>query len=376
MHNETGRRPIRPDGFDVAIFIKVHAIATSMSDGGKVFCVLCGVEKRLYNSVCKDCFLSNNRLVELPSVASATMCPHCGVAEIGKHWEDISVEQAVSKNIQGKCRVFEGARCLRVTLTLPSEFQQADVAVQAEAEFEDIIQTASKQITVKIISKTCPRCSRLHGSYYEAIIQLRVSERDFSDEELKDLEGEIVHYLDSHQNSVNAAFLSKVAIVKGGLDFYISNNTVAKAISQDMANRYGAKVTESPKLAGRKDGRDIYRVTHALRFPRTRMGHIIRMGNNPMLVKRLSRRKVTCINLRNGAVSKHELKDIEECQLLADTSDAEDAVVISDSLEEAQVLDPASYDTVTVRKIEDKPLGEKASIIRVEGEIFLLPASR
>ena len=38
-----------------------------------------------------------------------------------------------------------------------------------------------------------------------------------------------------------------------------------------------------------------------------------------------------------------------------------------------QVMDPSNYETVTVSKLDGDPLGEKAKIIRVDGEILLLP---
>jgi nonsense-mediated mRNA decay protein 3 len=341
--------------------------------GGSEFCVLCGAEERLYNSVCRRCFLDKNSLVELPQVISLSVCSHCEAVEVGKHWENLDIQEAAARDIQRNCRVMRGARCIRVTLSTHIEGQQVEVSTQAEGEFEDIIQPSSGQVTVKITPRTCDRCSRMHGNYFEAIIQLRVDGRDFSEEELSELQGAITHYMEVGGRKASGAFISKVEAVRGGLDFYISNNMTAKSITQEMAARYGAKVSGSPKLAGQKDGRDIYRITYLLRFPRTKRGDIIQIGKHPHLVKGIGRNKVTCIDLRNGTGSKHDLAEIEGTRLMADVSQAMEAVVVSDGFDEVQVMEPVDYKTITVKKLERGELGDKVKIITINGEYFLLP---
>ena len=341
---------------------------------GREFCVLCGAEERLYKSVCKACFLKNNRLVELPAAISLTVCSHCSAVEVGRHWETLDIQEAAAMEVQRNCKVMEGARCIRVTVASPIEGQQVEATVVAEAEFDDIIQRVEGRVSVKVNLKSCDRCSRMHGSYFEAIVQLRVDGRDFSEEELDELHDAILHYLEAHGSRPDSgAYISKMETVRGGTDYYISDNTIAKVMSQEMAARYGAKVGESPKLAGRKEGRDIYRITYVLRFPRTKRGDIVQLGRHPQLVVKVSRSKVTCLDLRNGQQMKHSLAEVEGASLLADASQAVEAVVVSDGVDEAQVMEPATYKTVTVRKLEDRELGEKARIIMVNGEYFLLP---
>jgi nonsense-mediated mRNA decay protein 3 len=52
-----------------------------------------------------------------------------------------------------------------------------------------------------------------------------------------------------------------------GWDFYLVDTESAKALARWMKTRLRATLTESPTLYGRKDGRDVYRVTFCLRVP-------------------------------------------------------------------------------------------------------------
>jgi len=48
---------------------------------------------------------------------------------------------------------------------------------------------------------------------------------------------------------------------------YLSSNTVARTIARELADTFRGTIGSSPKLFGRKKGKDLYRVTYVVRIP-------------------------------------------------------------------------------------------------------------
>jgi len=64
-------------------------------------------------------------------------------------------------------------------------------------------------------------------------------------------------------------FISKERKLKGGLDVYVSSMECGRRISRQIVKKLGGSFSESRKLYGRKDGRNIYRVSFSVRLPRS-----------------------------------------------------------------------------------------------------------
>ena len=53
-------------------------------------------------------------------------------------------------------------------------------------------------------------------------------------------------------------FVTKVEAVRGGADVYLSSNTVARTIARELADTFHGTIGSSPKLFGRKAGKDLF----------------------------------------------------------------------------------------------------------------------
>ncbi|HXQ94856.1 MAG TPA: NMD3-related protein, partial [Thermoplasmata archaeon] len=52
-----------------------------------------------------------------------------------------------------------------------------------------------------------------------------------------------------------------------GWDYYLLNTLAARSVARFAKSRLGAELKESATLWGRKNGKDVYRVTFCLRIP-------------------------------------------------------------------------------------------------------------
>ena len=55
--------------------------------------------------------------------------------------------------------------------------------------------------------------------------------------------------------------------LKKGLNLYVSSIESARKISKEIIKRLGGVLKESKKLVGKKEGRNVYRVSFSVRLP-------------------------------------------------------------------------------------------------------------
>ena len=70
-----------------------------------MFCLLCNSEEKLYEGLCKSCYLKEFELVEVPEYATFTVCSHCGATLKHDKWiesayyDDEIINDAIQKDI-------------------------------------------------------------------------------------------------------------------------------------------------------------------------------------------------------------------------------------------------------------------------------------
>jgi nonsense-mediated mRNA decay protein 3 len=169
--------------------------------------------------------------------------------------------------------------------------------------------------------------------------------------------------------------LMKEEEMHGGLDFYITSQPAAAQISRGLAALFGARATSSTKLTGRRDGRDVLRVTHAVRLPELRRGDYALLRGTLLRVVSASDKEATVDPAAGTAKRRHlsrgELRDL---RLVGDADCPEEAVVVSTSGGEAQVLDPVSMRTVDVRVPEGFVIEgrETVDVVRAEDQLHIV----
>jgi len=234
-----------------------------------MFCVECGRDGPTVEGLCVDCFRKRNPIVRPPDAIDAVVCVDCGRIETEGGWVRVDLEVAIPTLLRD--RVPTDPRATRVTFTHVSRAEDAanfGLAVKAVARVSDVEVVESFRTRLRVKQGLCPTCNRRRSNYYEGILQVRAQERPLTEEE----RGRLVSFVQSavakRSTKGEEVFVTKVEDVRGGADVYLSSNTVARAIARELADAFRGTVGSSPKLFGRKNGKDLYRVTYVVRVPR------------------------------------------------------------------------------------------------------------
>ncbi len=238
------------------------------------FCVVCGATGRpLIDGVCAPCAADRTRLVWARRQGSVTICPHCGAREVRSHWERSGSSTVLTSEDLLPFLEFHpevGLRRIRWEETAATP-NLRELRGQAHLVFRGIPRDVEVPLTVRLVSKSCPDCSRKSGRYYTAILQLRGGADDRSERaaerraRLEEVWKELLR--EARPDSRKA--LSWTEERPEGWDCYFTETLPARSLAKLAKERFGASLTESSSLAGRKNGREVYRVTFCLRFPRT-----------------------------------------------------------------------------------------------------------
>jgi nonsense-mediated mRNA decay protein 3 len=139
----------------------------------------------------------------------------------------------------------------------------ADLVVRGETRTEKV------RFEVKIEHHTCPDCSRRSGHFFTAVIQLRGVEEG-TRETARELRARLDDQWDLLMPQARATWKEAISWKEEkpeGWDFYMTDTLAARSIVRLGKVRLAGTLKESATLWGRKNGRDVYRVTFCLRLP-------------------------------------------------------------------------------------------------------------
>jgi nonsense-mediated mRNA decay protein 3 len=242
--------------------------------GAGEFCVLCGrTGLPLENGVCADCFADRHALVTAPPHVEVVICPQCGARQVGRHWERRGESPLLGADdllpfLRPEPEV--GIRRVRwEEISGPTTLKRlhGDVAIR----FRGQERTVPVDLEARLVGRTCPECSRRSGRFYTAIVQLRgPTEGGRAGRTPRELRERLAYVWDATIPLARPAWRYELAWTERrpeGWDHYFLETLAARGVARLFRERYAAEVKESASLYGRKDGRDVYRVTFAVRLP-------------------------------------------------------------------------------------------------------------
>ncbi|KCZ73369.1 NMD protein affecting ribosome stability and mRNA decay [Candidatus Methanoperedens nitroreducens] len=343
-----------------------------------IFCPKCGRDVDiLYGKVCRQCFIGGKKLLECPAVIHLRICPTCGsVFKRGKWSSGEDEVETILDSVKDNLKINRDATDLELTLTPNKlDYSRYKVHIEAKARIEGVEIDASQDTEIRISWETCDVCSRIAGGYFEGIIQIRADKRFPAQEEQKEciMIAEDVAAR-AQERGDRLAFIAKTAELREGIDIYVGLIKLGRQICRAIIDRFGGRFTESPKLVGQKDGEDLYRITFALRLPEFVGGDIINVDDTVIEVHS-SGKYVSGIDLDTGKRFIEKYDSLANVKKLGRMQDAVSAVLVADEKRIIQVLDPDTYETVTVKRPEflsAKP-GDEIKIIKTAKGIYVLP---
>lgn len=236
------------------------------------FCVVCGrTGLRLEGGVCSTCAADRTLLLDVTDHPVVVLCPTCGSRKRGDSWTKGEVSPGLMiSDLEPFLRAKEGAMVAGLRFEEAGEDRLLrKIEGTATLRFREVQREFPLRFQIRLEHRSCPDCSRRSGRFYTSVIQLRGPEgrRRQNSAELR---GWLWKRWEEALPDARANWrraLSWSEPLKEGWDVYLTDTEAAKALARWLKRRLGGTLTESPSLWGRKDGKDVYRVTFCLRLP-------------------------------------------------------------------------------------------------------------
>ncbi|OPY33846.1 MAG: NMD3 family protein [Methanomassiliicoccales archaeon PtaU1.Bin124] len=343
------------------------------------FCVKCGAEGPVFDSVCEACFLEGKRFSRIADHVNLLQCVHCKEYAIDNKWIiHETIEGAAEEIAIDSVEVVKDAKVEEITASvLAADQANYRVHIDITMNVKGLIVEEELDTIVRLKNSVCGRCSKIKGSYFESIIQIRSRERKLKEKEVDDVLDRIDRMVCEASADNRDIFVTKVDRMvggAGGADVYLSSNSFGKIISRDLADQYGAEVKDTAKLLTQKEGRDVYRVTYLVRLPAYRFGDVIMFRKKMYLVGPMRTSGSRLTDMKTGETINYSHIDLTDAKVIGQREDMKDAIVLMDSNREVQILHPVSMKPIELRKPNKFEVkGETVKVFLHEDEIYLIP---
>lgn len=331
--------------------------------------------------MCRDCFVQRTVLASLPEVVEVTHCPRCDALMRGPRWVDNTrMNETLTKLVQDHINLHPRARKTRtVVKIIPQDPYSRRCQVKMEGEVEGVELTCELECRIMLQRQVCQPCSRSAGGYYEAILQIRGLER-MSSQRLDNIASLVEERMEQGTRHDRNFFASRKERVKGGLDYYLSTLGGARNLAKAIMAEHGGSSGESARLVGRKEGRNVYRVTLVVRLPPFDKGDFIVYERFPAQVIRLdgSRIILRTLNYGDDEDVTVPMEKLSGGQRLGGPELIQSAQIVSRQGHEVLLLDPETLQTrevVLSEAFRSKAQGPATEILvlRYDGQLFPLP---
>lgn len=128
------------------------------------------------------------------------------------------------------------------------------------------------------IEKREKKKKELASNYFQGILQIR------------NPSPEIIQFV-KKQFDKSEHFIAREVKVRGGIDFYSSNNRFSKKLGRQMYEQFGGEFKESAKLFTRNriTGKNVYRVNILYRVPDIMKGDIVKIDGKTVRIQSLKK---------------------------------------------------------------------------------------
>ena len=101
-----------------------------------------------------------------------------------------------------------------------------------------------------------------------------------------------------------------------------------------------------------KDSRQVYRMTYLLRLPSLRKGDFISYEKSFFCIYSISANKVHVLELSSWIEKNFEVNNLEKVNIIGGEELIKDMILVSQTVDEVQIMDPKTYKTLDIRKPE------------------------
>jgi len=161
--------------------------------------------------------------------------------------------------------------------------------------------------------------------------------------------------------------------VRGGVDIYIVDMGYAQQIKKRFKKK-GFHVKESPKLVGKKRGKNIYRVSISIKEPELSVGDFFAYKGRILQV--LKRGPVVeLIDIETEDRLRIPPQTLERSEVIARKADARNGIIIAITPNEVQVMDLENKRVYSSKnKPHDVKNGEEVRVVSIDNGVYILPS--
>lgn len=344
-------------------------------------CAECGLlVPELVEGSCPACFVKRNELLSAPGTVNVVRCAHCRAVLEGGLWKDTEEDDDSVAAELARAAVSADPRVTGLAVdVIPDRRDERNIEYDVEAggRFLTVNVARSFRVKARLKQSACERCSRQTAGYYNAVIQVRATDRELreGEREKSTLIVDEVVSKERRGGGVNA-FVSKVEDVKGGRDFFLGDIEMARRGARALQKLFAADYNESPRLQGRMDGHDVYRVTFLVRISAYKPGDFIVHGDEVFQVTEMNNKTVTLLPLMTHDKRTVERDALVHAKVLGGEEIRKWAVVVSSVRDEMLLLDPESLktqETPIPKKYEAPRMSPSVPTVKYEERLWLAP---
>lgn len=308
-------------------------------------CPSCGKGSET-GEICASCRVGKTVWLECKNRVDSIRCPACGARKTGSTWtddlEEIEKDAIAEEMVKSAVRLHPDLRNPAFTMKIrPTGSNRSVADILVKGILYGVPVEGDCRVEIAWIREQCDRCSRISGSYYEGVIQVRAQGRRPGHEEIrqaveiaKDVERDMI------AGGERLSYISKMDETREGLDITVGSQQIGQAIASAITERLGGRFSTHPKLVGEKAGRALYRITYSLRLPMYMKGDIIELGTGYGEVLHEDSAQVRFRDLGTGAIRSVRKTDIR--RLVGNVRDAEEVVIAFIDGDTVGLLEPVT----------------------------------
>jgi len=345
-----------------------------------MFCLLCDSQEKLYDGLCKECFLKEFEALKLPEYTTFTVCSHCGATLKQNKWvqvgyfDDEIINDAIAKNIEVNEKLENVDIYTEITNNRGTVYE---CIIHVNGNVIDTPIDRQYPIEVKVEKGVCPDCSKFHSGYYEAVIQLRADDRKLSDEEIKEADEFIANEIQRLCKTNKLAYVTERIVLKEGIDYQVGSYNAAHKIVVNLQKQFGGIITESRKIVGHDKSRskDLYRSWISLRLPSFKKNDFISYNEKIIKIEKIGSHKFSGINLSDYTAESISWKEYDKIKKISSMDDIKPTTITNITPQEIQVLDPDTYDTVELEKkdvLNSLNIGAEVNVLKVNNRLYIV----
>ena len=341
-----------------------------------MFCVECGKEVKIFrDGACIDCYLKTHSFSKGPEIIDLLTCTHCDSYKYKNTWTSDLFDEALRRAIRNSFHISNELKKVDITTECNEKKESIECKVIISGFLGDVEITEEHKILVRERKTVCDVCSKRFGGYHEAVIQIRADKRRPTKNELNNIRSHVENLVENLQAKGNRnLFITDIGEEHGGLDFYLSDKGSALSITKKIQEQYGGTIKQSSKNIGMKDGRQIYRMTYLLRLSSYRKGDFISHGNSFFYISSVHGNKIHVSELSSWMERVFDGKELEKARILGGKERIKEMILVSQTKDEVQVMDPENYKTFYLKKPKDVSFDSKmVKLVKLEDGVFLMP---